>query len=63
MSVRVLLPDLVTAPLPEIAPAKVTASLRLKVSVESLVTLPTISPEVPPAPTLNAPPLMVVPPA
>ena len=62
VSVSVLLPDLATAPVPEITPAKVIASLRLKVSVALFVTLPTISPDVEPAPTLNVPALIVVPP-
>jgi hypothetical protein len=62
VSVRVLLPDLVTAPVPEIAPAKLTESLRLKTSVALFVTSPTIAPTVPPAPTLRVPALIAVPP-
>ena len=62
VSVRVLLPDLVTAPLPEIAPANVTESLRLNVSVPLFVTFPTMDPTDDPPPTLRVPAVIVVPP-
>ncbi len=51
-----------TAPLPEIVPAKVVASERLKTSVPALATSPTREPVVPPLPSWRVPPLMVVPP-
>ena len=60
--VSVLLPDFVTAPVPEIAPANETESLRLKVSVALLVTSPAMTPAVEPAPTLSVPAEIVVPP-
>jgi len=62
VSVRVLLPDLVTAPLPEIPPANVTESLRLNVSVPLFVTFPTMDPTDDPPPTLRVPAVIVVPP-
>lgn len=60
--VSVFEPDLVTAPVPEIAPAKLTESLRLKTSVALFVTSPTMAPAVDPPPTLNVPAEIVVPP-
>jgi hypothetical protein len=62
VSVRVFVPDFVTAPVPEIDPPKLTESLRSKRSVALFVTFPEIAPTVPPAPTLRVPAVIVVPP-
>lgn len=51
---------LTTPPVPEIEPAKVWASERLKTSVPLVTTLPAIEPAVPPAPTASVPPEMMV---
>ena len=62
VSTRAFDPDFVTAPEPEIAPAKVTESLRLNVNVPLLTTSPAITPAVDPAPTVMPPAEIVVPP-
>nr|WP_188590166.1 hypothetical protein [Achromobacter denitrificans] len=64
MAVRVMVPAPIwlTVPLPEITPAKLTASDRLNTSVPLLATFPTMTPEVPPLPSCSVPPAMVVPP-
>ena len=55
-------PELGERPVPEMTPAKVRASARLKISVPLLVTLPVIEPVVPPLPICRVPALIVVPP-
>jgi hypothetical protein len=63
LSVSVPVPAWVTIPaVPEMTPAKVMLSERLKVSVPVLATLPVIEPVVPPLPICRIPALMVVPP-
>ena len=63
MRVSAPVPACVSEPAPETTPPKVTALERLKISAPLLVTLPTMLPVVPPAPSANvAPVLMVVPP-
>ena len=52
---------LITPP-PEIWPAKVWTSERLKVSAPLSTTLPRIAPEVPPLPSCSVPAEIVVPP-
>ena len=59
---RAFVPDFVSAPEPEMLPAKVTESLRLNVSVPSLTTLPERTPAVEPAPMVMPPAEIVVPP-
>ena len=63
-AVKVVLPvpACCTAPVPEIAPEKVTASDLLKARPELSITLPAIDPVVPPLPSCRMPLLMVVPP-
>ena len=51
-----------TPPVPEITPGNVTVSHRSKASVPLSVTLPTMTPVVPPLPSCRVPALMVVPP-
>ena len=62
VKVSVLLADLVTAPVPLIAPVNVRSSLRLKINAPLLLTLFVMLPVVLPAPTCKVPALMVVPP-
>ena len=61
VSVRVLLPSLVKAPVPEMLLATVTSSERLKLRVLLLTTAPVPRlPLSPPSPICNVPALMVV---
>ena len=62
MKVNELAANLVTAPVPLIAPAYVKSSLRLKTSVALLVTLPSMLPVATPAPNCKVPAETVVPP-
>ena len=56
------LPFWASEPLPEMAPAKVTSSLRLKARAALLVTLPANAPDVPPLPICSVPAATMVPP-
>jgi len=62
VSVVTPVPACVREPLPVIAPAKETTSLRLKTSPALLVMLPATLPAVPPSPICRVPALIVVPP-
>ena len=62
VNVNVPAADFCNAPVPETTPAKVYASLRLKVRFALFVTLPLIEPVVLPAPTESVPAVIVVPP-